>query len=187
MKFAIFFTLLTFLPLLNSDLEWFEVTPQKCPVFDHKIKEMMRLRPREFLVYMKNRDDCRSVLLDSLQRSIVRQRNVDEFDAMSSICALSDGALSEEIDVLSHKIFRAEPDFFIQYCLDKPTQSCIYNSLLDEISASIATYRKDQRQTQIALYTHEIEAIINTKPNAKRNLEFFRTKIVAKIDPAKFD
>lgn len=159
---------------------------QNCPILDAKLIASIENDAKGFISSTKD-DECLFSVLDSLTTTIIRQKKQSDFNLLSSICRYGDGILAEQVDILADRIFRAEPDFFIQYCLDKPSQPCIYNSLLDEISASIATYRKDQRQTQIDLYVREMETIINTKPNAKRNLEFFRTKIVAKIDPAKFD
>jgi hypothetical protein len=180
-----FIKIVTIVAMLQSSIET-PLEAKGCPEFNAALIKELDINAKSFL--LSNPDErCLFSLLDSLTAKICRDKNLKDIEALSAVCEVSDGIVSEQVGLLANKIFNSEPGTLIQFMIEKKTMPCIYFSLIDEISANLATYPVASRAAHINDYEKKMEVIIKRQPNSDRNLNFLKTQVIAKLDPAKYD
>jgi hypothetical protein len=141
--------------------------------------------PRLFIRSIKD-DTCLLGLIEALGSRAVTARDLKYLIALNSLCNVSDGYVSEGIGGVVSDIFTRDPLFLIRF-FEKYKKPCLYSSLLDEVSAVVATSPLNERRNRIEDYRQKITGLLSSQTKRKRCSVFFEQEIVSKIDPAKFD
>lgn len=125
-------------------------------------------------------------MIEALGSRALVARDLKYLIALNSLCNVSDGYVSEGIGGVVSDIFARDPLFLIEF-FEKYKKPCLYSSLLDEVSAVIATFPVNEIKNRIVDYQQKIAKLLSSQTKRKKVFRFFDQEIVAKIDPAKFD